>query len=296
LEYLSKGMDLVEKGKFNAAEMEFEKAADLSPNSPEVFSIWGTALRLQKKFKGANKRFARAYELAPEDEEIVFNWGMTRLFEKHAEGAIDLFKKTLKLNPNNHLAYNYLGKSYGLKKDYGNEEASYRKALAIKEDFAEGHFNLGIVLSLQKKFEPAAPHFQRAIELDKQFEKPFVIQFLTAMGLKKKGTGPQEAKLKPSPKKGDKKQDETKKGEATAKKSEGSDHSMEGSDSKIVKPVTNIKGKVTINGQPVDGRGVVVLETKSKLKVPNQAAQAVRISQRDLQFHPGHSVVMVGSK
>ena len=86
-------MDLVEKGKYELAELEFEKAADLSPNSPEVFSIWGSALRVQKKYKGANRRFARAYELAPEDEEIVFNWGMSRLFEKDADGAIDLFKK-----------------------------------------------------------------------------------------------------------------------------------------------------------------------------------------------------------
>ena len=291
LEYIAKGMDLVEQGKFNAAEQEFEKAADLSPNSPEVFSIWATALRLQKKYKGANRRFARAYELAPEDEEIVFNWGISRLFEKNADAAIDLFQKTLALNPKNYLAYNFLGKSYGLKKDYPNEEANYAKALEIKEDFAEGHFNLGIVLSLQKKFEPAAPHFQRAIDLDKQFEKPFVIQFLTAMGLKKKGTGPQEAELKPSPKKGDQK-------EETAKKSEGSgsEHKMEGSDSDVIKPVTNVNGKVTINGLAVDGRGVVILETKSKLKVPRQTEQSIQIFQKNLQFAPSHSVVMIGSK
>ena len=272
LEHISKGMDLIEKGKYERSELEFEKAADLSPNSPEVFAIWGSALRIQKKFKGANRRFGRAYELAPEDEEIVFNWGMSRLFEKNADGAIDLFQKTLKLNPKHYLAYNYLGKSYGLKKEYPNEEANYLKALEIKEDFAQGHFNLGIVRSLQKNFEGAAPHFTRAIELDKQFEKPFVVQFLTAMGLKKKGIGPQEAKLKPSPKKGDAKLQDHKK-EETDKKAEGSDHKMEGSDSKVVKPITNLKGKITINSVPADGRGVVILETKSKLKVPKQSAQ-----------------------
>jgi Flp pilus assembly protein TadD/plastocyanin len=294
LEYISKGMDLVENGKHELAELEFEKAADLSPNSPEVFSIWGAALRMQKKFKGANKRFARAYELAPEDEEIVFNWGMSRLFEKDADGAIDLFQKTLKLNPKHYLAYNYLGKSYGLKKDYRNEEANYLKAVEIKEDFAQGHFNLGIARSLQKNFEGAAPHFTRAIELDKQYEKPFVVQFLTAMGLKKKGIGPQEAKLKPSPKKGDSKIQDNKK-EETDKQAEGSNHKMEGSDSKIVKPITNLKGKITINSQPVDGRGVVILETKSKLKAPKQTVQSLKVYQRELQFEPAHSVVMIGS-
>ncbi len=294
LEHISKGMSLVENGKYERSELEFEKAADLSPNSPEVFAIWGSALRIQEKFKGANRRFGRAYELAPEDEEIVFNWGMSRLFEKNADGAIDLFQKTLKLNPKHYLAYNYLGKSYGLKKDFPNEEANYVKAVEIKEDFAQGHFNLGIVRSLQKNFEGAAPHFTRAIELDKQFEKPFVVQFLTAMGLKKKGIGPQEAKLKPSPKKGDTKLQDNKKEEAD-QKAEGSDHKMEGSDSKIVKPITNLKGRITINSLPADSRGVVILETKSKLKVPKQTAQSLKVFQRELQFEPAHSVVMVGS-
>ena len=287
-------MNLAENGEYQRAEVEFEKAAELSPNSPELFSIWAAALRMQKKFKGANRRFARAYELAPEDEEIAFNWGMSRLFEKNADAAIDLFQKTIKLNPKNHLAYNYLGKSYGLKKDLPNEEANYVKALALKEDFAQGHFNLGIVRSLQKNFEGAAPHFTRAIELDKQYEKPFVIQFLTAMGLKKKGIGPKEANLVPSPKKGEEKSSakETK----TAQKPEGSDHKMEGSDSKVVKPITNLKGRITINSIPADNRGVVILETKSKLKVPKQSAQTINIFQRELQFEPAHSVVMVGSK
>ncbi|MDH3257534.1 MAG: hypothetical protein OEM27_07940, partial [Nitrospinota bacterium] len=224
-----------------------------------------------------------------------FNWGMSRLFEKNADGAIDLFQKTLQLNPKHHLAYNYLGKSYGLKKDYPNEEANYIKALEIKEDFAQGHFNLGIVRSLQKNFDGAAPHFTRAIELDKQYEKPFVIQFLTAMGLKKKGVGPQEANLKPSPKKGDESlSKETT--EETAQKAEGSDHKMEGSDSQVTRPITNIKGRITINSLPADSRGVVILETKSKLKVPKQSAQAIQIFQRELQFEPSHSVVMIGSK
>ncbi|GIS84740.1 MAG: hypothetical protein CM1200mP16_10400 [Nitrospina sp.] len=45
--------------------MEFEKAAFLSPNSADLYSIWGAALRMAKKFKGANKRFARAMNYHP---------------------------------------------------------------------------------------------------------------------------------------------------------------------------------------------------------------------------------------
>ena len=99
LEQISIGMALTDQGKFELAQVAFEKAAELSPNSAEVYAIWGASLRMQKKFKGANKRFAKAYELAPQDEEIVFNWGITRLHEKNADAAIDLFEKTIALNP-----------------------------------------------------------------------------------------------------------------------------------------------------------------------------------------------------
>ena len=182
LEFIAKGMDLTEKGLSNQANLEFAKAAELSPQSPELFSIWGAAMRMQKKYKGANKKFARAHELAPGDEEITFNWGLSRLEEQNHDEAVKLFEKTVQLAPNNYMALNYLGKSYGRKKLYKMEMDSYRKALAIKPDFAQAHFNLGVVLSLRKKFEEAAPHFEKAIELDKSFEKPFVVQMLTAMG------------------------------------------------------------------------------------------------------------------
>jgi tetratricopeptide (TPR) repeat protein len=300
LQHLARGMELAENGKYERAELEFEKAGKSSPDSPEVFSIWGAALRMQKKFEGANKRFARALELAPEDKEIAFNWGLSRLHEKKADEAIKLFEKVIQLDPDYFLAYNYLGKSYGLKKNFPKEEEQYVRVLKIKPDFAQAHFNLGIVRSLQKNFEGAAPHFQKAIELDKQFEKPFVVQFLTAMGLKNPGKGMKQAKLKPTSKKGEQtaKLDTSKDSSKTKKeekKSEGSDHKMEGSSGKVVKETTNLKGTIKINDQPAGARTVVYLETKNKLKVPKQTTQQIKIFQKGMQFVPAHSVVMVGS-
>ena len=297
LEHLSKGMRLSENNQFALAELEFEKAAELSPESPEVFAIWATALRMQGKFKGANRRFAKALELAPNDDEIIFNWGMSRLMEKESDEAIKLFQQTLDLKPNHFLAYNNLGKAYGQKKMYIEEEQSYRKAVEIKPDFGRGHFNLGIVLSLQKKFEPAADHFEKAIAIDKEFEKPFVVQLLTAMGRK---TSMKSADLKnkdelkpettPAPKPEEPEKEEVKEAEGSA-----SDHKMDEGSAKITKKNTKVTGKVLINGELTDSNGIVMLETKTKLKVPGQITLKVAIMQKDLAFMPQHTVVPVGS-
>jgi tetratricopeptide (TPR) repeat protein/plastocyanin len=298
LEHIQKGMLFTEEGKFNAGDMEFEKAAKISPNSPELFSIWGTALRMSKKFEGANKRFARAHELSPNDEEIIFNWGMTELEADHPKEAIKLFQKTVKLSPNNHMAYNMLGKAHGREKMYDEEKSAYKKAISIKPDFAQGHFNLGIVLGIQKKFETAGPHFLKAIELDKQFEKPFVVQMLTALGLY--DSAAEKPIKKDTPKAPEtvqqKKVDMPPAEEKVSadKKTEGSDHKME-EGSKKVKNTTTVKGNIKINGRKPGHNTLVLLETKSKLRVANQKPQTLTIHQSNLQFSPQHSVVLVGS-
>lgn len=78
------------------------------------------------------------------------------------------------------------------------------------------------------------------------------------------------------------------------KEQEGS-AGMEGSKKKV-KDVTDVKGVVLINGQPSGADTVVILETKSKMRVRNQAPGAYEVDQVNLQFQPKHSVVTVGSK
>jgi tetratricopeptide (TPR) repeat protein/plastocyanin len=299
LEHIQKGMELTEKGEFNAGSMEFEKASVISPDSPELYSIWGAAMRMAKKFEGANKRFARAHELSPNDSEITFNWAMSQLEGDIPEDAIRLFQKTIDLAPNNLMAYNLLGKSYGRKKMYEQEVSTYKQALEIDPDFALIHFNLGIVLGIQKKFESAAPHFLKAIELDKQYEKPFVIQMLTALGKYNPATEKPINQPKPqAPESEPAKQAKvapTKAEEAKKEEGSSSDHKME-EGSKKVNKLTQVKGKILINGKAPSPNTLVFLETKTKLPVQGQLkAPTLTIQQNGLNFLPRHSVIQTGT-
>jgi len=297
LEHIARGMKLTEQGKYNQGNMEFEKASTISPESNEVYAIWGAALKMQKKYKGANKKFARAHELAPDDQEIVFNWGMSALDQGNFDEAIRLFKKSVKMEPRNYFAYNNLGKAYGQKKFYDEEIASYRQAIRLNPEFGLAHFNLGLVLGIKKKFEEAAPHFQKAIEIDKIFEKPFVVQMLKDMGLEKTkaGDNASEKEAKLETKKGTKADIGAELINALEKKSAGSgpDHKMEGS--KNVKDTTNVKGRILINGKAIPSNAVVLLETQNKLRVPGQKTTDLTIRQSNLSFFPKHSTVQVGS-
>ena len=289
LELIQKGMRLSEEGKHNSAEVEFEKAAKLSPTSPEVHAIWATALRIAKKYQSADKHFKKADKLAPNDDEILLNWGMTKLMAGNIDEAIKLIESSIKINPDSPMSYNYLGKAFGRKKDYNSEILSYNKALDLEPNYAQAHFNLAVVLSLKEDFDGAAEHFKRAIQLDFQFNKPFVQRFLAQYDAYKSN---QEGKSTDS-----KSNEQTLKIEGhkiEEKKSEGSGHDMEGS-GHLEKEFTKVRGIVKVNGKPLKQNGVVFLETKDKLRVPGQKIQKYKINQHGLQFEPRHSVVMVGS-
>ncbi|MFQ5672469.1 MAG: tetratricopeptide repeat protein [Nitrospinales bacterium] len=297
--HIGNAMKFAEEQKFDASDDEFQKAAMISPDTPEIYSLWGVALRMAERYKEAEKRFSRAYELSPDNDEITFNFGMSQLHAEKTDDAIDLFKKTIKLNPKHHMAYNLLGKAYGKKQKFDLETAAYRKAIEIKPDFALAHFNLGIVLSIQKHFMEAVPQFEKAIELDKQYAKPFVTKFLKKYGSIRESM---EAKQDSA----DAKQPQMAKLDGNIpsvaevkkqKEKEGSGHSMEGSSADIEKETTNLSGKILVNGETIDTNAVVYLETKDKLPVPNQEKpKTLTIIQKGLQFVPQHSVVMVGSE
>ncbi|PIQ96335.1 MAG: hypothetical protein COV67_10075 [Nitrospinae bacterium CG11_big_fil_rev_8_21_14_0_20_56_8] len=298
LEHIQRGMDLTEKGEYNGGDQEFKKAAEISPNSPEVFAIWATALKMAKKFPVANKKFQRALELSPKDPEILFNWGLSRLEENANPEAAQLLEQTIEIQPDNAIAYNFLGKAYGRQKLYDKEEAAYRKALELQPEFAQAYFNLGLVLAIQKKFEQAAPYFEKAIAMDPYFEQPFVVQMLTALGRytpsKDKMAQLQEAEDKKAQEKG-KEEKAADKTEGESKETEGSHEGSSEGSGKKVKDTTSIKGHVRINGQPAPPNALVMLETKTKMRVPGETLTNITIKQSDLKFFPQHSVVVVGS-
>ncbi|MEC9019369.1 MAG: hypothetical protein VYE03_04345, partial [Nitrospinota bacterium] len=136
-------------------------------------------------------------------------------------------------------------------------------------------------------------------ELDKQYEKPFVIQMLTALGKYDTLAGkpinqPQPAKKQEPVAKTSKVAKVTPKIEEKKEEGSGADHKMEGS--KKVNNLTNIKGKVLINGKNPSPNTLVFLETKTKMRAKGQKqGKSITIHQSGLNFQPRHSIIQVGT-
>jgi len=97
------------------------------------------------------------------------------------ELARQMYERAIKLDPNYALAYAALADCYSFLFMYAGsserertlaEEAS-RKALEMDPDLAEAHASRGMVLSLSKKHDQAAEHFEKAIALNPKLYEAF---------------------------------------------------------------------------------------------------------------------------
>ena len=73
--------------------------------------------------------------------------------------ALVVNKKSLKLNPNDAEAHNNLASTLTDLGKIDEAENSYRHAIALKADYVEAHYSLGLLLFEHKQYEKAIEHF-----------------------------------------------------------------------------------------------------------------------------------------
>jgi tetratricopeptide (TPR) repeat protein len=79
--------------------------------------------------------------------------------------AIDLIKKLNNQYPNVPLLYNILGACYKVLGQLENAEKMFNTAFSIKPDYAEAHFNHGIILKGLNRIDEAIKSYQNAIAI-----------------------------------------------------------------------------------------------------------------------------------
>ena len=79
--------------------------------------------------------------------------------------AIAHYRKALEIKPDYAEAHYNLGIALAGRGQVDEAIAHYRKALEIKPDYAEAHINLGIVLAGRGQVDEAIDHYQKALAL-----------------------------------------------------------------------------------------------------------------------------------
>jgi tetratricopeptide (TPR) repeat protein len=156
------GSALKEDGDADAAADCYQRALALQPGLAEVHYNLGNIRQSQGRLKEAAHCYRDALAAR---QDFVYAWyNLGNVFRDlgQLKGAIDCYQQAIVHDPTHALSYNNLGNAL---KHQGNLDMAlrcYQAALDNAPDYADARYNMGNALYEQRQFEQALPWFEQA--------------------------------------------------------------------------------------------------------------------------------------
>jgi tetratricopeptide (TPR) repeat protein len=152
---------------FAAALTTLDAAIKRFPDNVQLQLATGVAYYGLRRFSEAIDAFLRTISLDPSVEQpYVFLGRMLDQAEDRLPRFLSVFAAFEKNVPESYLAPFLTGKALALGNQPADAEAKLRRSIALNDAFWESHFELGALLSSQRKWEAAAAEMRRAGELN----------------------------------------------------------------------------------------------------------------------------------
>jgi tetratricopeptide (TPR) repeat protein len=150
----------------------FQSAAEHYPNSPRLAIGLGMALYSRGNYDDAVKALLKAADLNPSDPRCYYF--LSKAYDSspsHADEVIQRFRRFAELQPQNARAHYYYAMSLWKGRraqdanlDMGKIESLLKRSIALDPKLPEAHLQLGNLYSDQSKYAEAIPHYQRALQ------------------------------------------------------------------------------------------------------------------------------------
>jgi tetratricopeptide (TPR) repeat protein len=154
-------------GRLGEAEAELRRVID-SRSAPDALELLGILLAQQGRAYEALPFFDRALSLKPDSAGARHNRAQA-LFSmgRNAEARAEL-DTVVAAQPDLHAAWNLLGSVLAAQRDPKAEQA-YRRAILLRPDHPETHYNLGVLFLEAGRLEEAIACYRKAIGLRANF-------------------------------------------------------------------------------------------------------------------------------
>jgi arylsulfatase A-like enzyme/Tfp pilus assembly protein PilF len=156
--------DAMRAGDFSRGESLLAKVQEQDPNMYIVHFSLGEAAARNKDWQKSAAEFQRCLDLNPNFDQAMTGLARALYFLGKDDDAKQWAKNALKVNPTNYKAMYELG-SIESRTDREAAIADYRKALAIQNNFAPLHRELGLLYFQDKRYADALTHLSKAAEL-----------------------------------------------------------------------------------------------------------------------------------
>jgi tetratricopeptide (TPR) repeat protein len=159
--------DNFEKGKYRAAEKQYQEILTKAPNNLYSLCNLGVVYFRTGKWKAAELTLKKAVALSPKDEFAHTTLGIVFYRQSKFDEAITELTTALGINPKSATAHNYLGITASQKGWAEAAEKEMLDAIAANPDYADAHFNLAVVYATGQPpaKEQAKLHYVKATSL-----------------------------------------------------------------------------------------------------------------------------------
>ena len=161
---LRQALSLFEAGRMAEAEALLRRIVVAEPRSVEALELLGAALSAQGRFVEALPWFDAAKELRPTSPSIRHNRAQALFGLGRAAEARDDLAQAVESNPGLHPAWNLLGGVLAALGDTAGAERAYRRALLLRPDHAETHYNLGLLFQESARPDEAIACYRKALQ------------------------------------------------------------------------------------------------------------------------------------
>jgi Flp pilus assembly protein TadD len=163
-EHNSRGIELADRGWFDEAVKEFQKAIELDPNSAHAHENLATVYTEKKQFKLALEEYLTALRLEPEDPVAHYNLACF-LSLNAAEFAIEAYRAAIDLDPEYLDAHLDLGVTYADTGQFDEGLKSLKKAVELDPADPLPHHELAALYEDMGDYRSAITHLKEVVRL-----------------------------------------------------------------------------------------------------------------------------------
>ncbi len=175
-QYFIKATKAYDRGDYQAARNNYEKAIETKPNYIHAYDNLAYLLIDHfQDYKKARQYFEKVIELYPNDANAYNNLGILLMGYFHEpEKVKQNYKKAIELNPNDTNAYNNYALFLEDNHEYTKAWEYYEKAIEINPNFAVTYFNLGVYSDRYfQDYEQAKIYYEQAIKINPNFAEAY---------------------------------------------------------------------------------------------------------------------------
>jgi Tfp pilus assembly protein PilF len=171
-------------GNFAKAEELYQKFVEQQPDNVVALANLGVAQFRQGKLTAAQLALERAIKADPNDAFSLTTLGAVMIEQDRIDDAIGYLERANEAQADDPITLNYLGVASSQVGQFGKAEQSLRRAITVKPEYAEAHFNLAVIYATAKppSIALAKRHYEKALELGSSPDQRLATMLQSAPG------------------------------------------------------------------------------------------------------------------